>query len=142
MCVFPVFSILQCCQLPIVGGRKISQKGPNKKWSGRTNLGRILADFEQKGSNFYFTYPYSREVQDILPIIFPLTQKTVFFQIFSKSENYWGTEFCPQRPNFCPGLAAEKFSKELARLASCLSLSLGHGRIWPRNSKDFAFEEK
>ncbi len=84
--------------LPI--GRKfgrISQKGLNKKWSGRT----ILADFEhkgpKKGPNFnkivsllWFSLILGKCPRNI--VIFQLTQTITVFsltQIPSKRENYW-----------------------------------------------------
>jgi hypothetical protein len=102
---------------------RISQKGQNKKWSGRTNLRpNFLSILNKKGrkrdANFL------KSVSLLLSSLIlgksknyyylQITQTKIVFFFSPNSFKKWN--YFLQRPNFSSELAEKKFSKELATL--------------------------
>jgi hypothetical protein len=111
---YQLCTAMSCKMLVLPTGRlfgRITQKRPNKKWSGRTNLllrfGRLCTERAERRPNFWSLF--------FLP------------KCLQKSENQCGAGFFPQPQNFSVGLA-RKFSQELATLKDICSITAKNER--------------
>jgi hypothetical protein len=108
---------------------RLTQKGPNKKQSDRTNCGRILAAIVQKGlkrgrtsRKFVFLLFLSRHLEKSKKCFtIPTDTDKDNFVLLLEAKNAFnqgkcmGTDFFPQRPNFSAELA-RKVCQEFATL--------------------------